>query len=442
VAHEWGHAYTDYTHNLIYQCQAGALNESYSDIWGEVVDLRNDEDGLGGSNNAQPYPAGERWLIGEDLTDRVHQLLLRDMWDPERLGDPARVRSPRYTCAEGDNEGVHTNSGIPNHAFAMLVDGKTFNSTTVQGIGMTKAAHIYWQAAAAYQTPTTTFAEHAQALRASCQDLLGTDLRDLDTGQPSGEVIGAFDCAQVDAAIKATDMDLQPLVCRRSPQLKPNPPAPCDDAQTVFSEDFSNGLDAWTLHSEGTAVVRAGWPGYDWAASDDLPGGRTSTAAFAVNAEDGNCNRGPDISGRFSMDSPAITLGAGTPELRFDHYVATRRGADGGNVKISVNGGDFEAVPQEAYRHNAPREALREAIDPVNGNNSNPLAGEFAWTGTDHMSADGSWGTSVVDLSALAGPGDEIVVRFDFGVNCGGGIDGWYVDDVTVSSCPGVLDEE
>ena len=41
VAHEWGHAYTEYTHDLIYQWQPGALNESYSDIWGEVVDMLN-----------------------------------------------------------------------------------------------------------------------------------------------------------------------------------------------------------------------------------------------------------------------------------------------------------------------------------------------------------------------------------------------------------------
>ena len=41
VAHEWGHAYTEYTSNLIYQWQPGALNESYSDIWGETVDLIN-----------------------------------------------------------------------------------------------------------------------------------------------------------------------------------------------------------------------------------------------------------------------------------------------------------------------------------------------------------------------------------------------------------------
>ena len=40
VAHEWGHAYTQFTHGLIYSYQAGGLNEAYSDIFGEAVDLR------------------------------------------------------------------------------------------------------------------------------------------------------------------------------------------------------------------------------------------------------------------------------------------------------------------------------------------------------------------------------------------------------------------
>ena len=41
VSHEWGHAYTEYTSGLIYQYQSGALNESYSDVWGETLDLIN-----------------------------------------------------------------------------------------------------------------------------------------------------------------------------------------------------------------------------------------------------------------------------------------------------------------------------------------------------------------------------------------------------------------
>ena len=54
VAHEWGHAYTEYTSGLIYQWQSGALNESYSDIWGETLDLINGRDGRGRGRPRQP----------------------------------------------------------------------------------------------------------------------------------------------------------------------------------------------------------------------------------------------------------------------------------------------------------------------------------------------------------------------------------------------------
>ena len=148
VAHEWGHAYTQFTHDLIYSYQSGALNESYSDIWGETVDLNNGFDAEGGSNNTQPRPAGQRWQIGED-TQGINQPalgILRNMWDPTDYGNPDKVSSPLYHCDASDGGGVHSNSGPPNHAFAMLVDGKEFNGVTVTGIGFTKAIHIYYRA--------------------------------------------------------------------------------------------------------------------------------------------------------------------------------------------------------------------------------------------------------------------------------------------------------
>ena len=81
VAHEWGHAYTEYTSNLIYQWQPGALNESYSDIWGETVDLINGRgsdtpgglrasDGSACSTLGAGTPSTDatyRWLMGEDF---------------------------------------------------------------------------------------------------------------------------------------------------------------------------------------------------------------------------------------------------------------------------------------------------------------------------------------------------------------------------------------
>jgi hypothetical protein len=135
VTHEWGHAYTEFTNNLIYQWQSGALNESYSDIWGETVDLLNARQtdvpagirrnmhcsSLGRNFPGAPEEASLRWQMGEDST--AFGTPIRDMWYPECANDPGSVASPAYHCLLHDSGGVHSNSGVPNRAFALMVDG-------------------------------------------------------------------------------------------------------------------------------------------------------------------------------------------------------------------------------------------------------------------------------------------------------------------------------
>jgi Zn-dependent metalloprotease len=128
VGHEWTHGVTDFTARLIYYKQSGALNESYSDIFGETVDLLN------GTGNDTPLA---RWIIGEDLVP------LRAMQDPTLTGDPGKMSDPHVACSDDDSGGVHTNSGIGNHAFVLMVDGGTYNGYTIAGIGLTKAGKIH-----------------------------------------------------------------------------------------------------------------------------------------------------------------------------------------------------------------------------------------------------------------------------------------------------------
>ena len=65
--------------------------------------------------------------------------------------------------------------------------------------------------------------------------------------------------------------------------------------------------------------------------------------------------------------------------------------------------------------------------------NTNPLAGEPAYTGTDQGNVyGGSWGQSQIDLDSLAQPGDNVRIRWDFGVDGCTGWEGWYVDNVKV----------
>ena len=443
VAHEWGHAYTQYTHGLIYAYQSGALNESYSDIWGETVDLLNGVDGAAGGQNLQPAPNGNRWQMGEDLAtgSGEYEVLLRDMCHPARLGYPGRVSSPDYACDSGDGGGVHHNSGVPNHGYALLVDGSDMcgeaGQPAVNGIGFTRAMAIYYRAMTVYQTATTNFEQHADALEAACADLVGVDI-DPPTGLPDPQdqapdrTISEADCAEVASMIQATELRAEPP-CGFEPLLDPDTPEVCPGAATLFQERWEDGLGEWTLASTG---VNPEWPDYNWQVVDDDPAGQAGPAAFAIDSTAGTCAAGGDYSGRFSMDSPPVTVpdGAGSLQVRFRHYVETELGYDGGNLLISVDGGAFALVPPESYRFNGPEQPL-EPPPPV-GLNTNPKAGELAWHGANEGGVTGSWGTTIVDLTGLVAAGDTFVLRFELGIDGCNGVTGWYVGDVLVLDCP------
>ena len=133
------------------------------------------------------------------------------------------------------------------------------------------------------------------------------------------------------------------------------------------------------------------------------------------------------------LESPSFVVPAGPTPLRvaFDHWVATEADWDGGNLKVSVNGGPWTLVPASAYTFNA----YNLALTPVNLENTNPMAGEAAFSGTDGGSNSGSWGQSQIDLTGIVAVGDTVQFRFEQGQDqCAGSI-GWYVDDVRVYYC-------
>jgi hypothetical protein len=116
----------------------------------------------------------------------------------------------------------------------------------------------------------------------------------------------------------------------------------------------------------------------------------------------------------------------------FEHWVATEAGFDGGNVKISVDGGPWQLVPPSEFTFNNYNALLVSA----EGGNTNPLAGQPAWTGNNAGTVKGgSWGRSHLNLGNFAGPGDTIRLRWDLGSDgCAGSV-GWYLDNLNVFSC-------
>ena len=153
------------------------------------------------------------------------------MWNPTCYGDPGKVSDAEYHCTTDDAGGVHSNSGVPNHAFALLVDGGTLQRRRRwPASGSTKAAHIFWRTQTNYLTPTSDFTDLADGLAASCTDLTGRGHQRSCPPRPatSGLRRGrspAEDCAAVAAAARPSSSTRSRSQCNFKPLLDPDAPA-------------------------------------------------------------------------------------------------------------------------------------------------------------------------------------------------------------------------
>lgn len=219
--------------------------------------------------------------------------------------------------------------------------------------------------------------------------------------------------------------------------LEKNPQGLCfghGELTTISLTDWETGLGSWVAGQHPLNPATFSTP--DWAVVQNLPSGRSGKAAFVANRDNLDTCLIEDEFGALTLESPDILIPPGTavPRIAIDHWIATEEGYDGGNFKISVDGGDFILVPPSAIELSPYNGTLYPADRP----NSNPLAGEPAFTGSDDGTT-GSWGQSNVNLFGIAQAGSTVRLRFDFGIDDCDGLVGWYVDDVRVYSCSAEL---
>merc|ERR1711871_1250600 len=292
IAHEWGHGFTEYSNGLKYMHEPGALNEAFSDIWGEAIDLENEvivadpskvddrstTQSCVASQNWSPYlPATDtshRFIMGEEIITEGHEGGLRDMYFPECFGNPGSMSSPFYRCTPDlytlwehypwgpNNYWVHVHSGIPDRVFAMLWNGAVIPrprqvDLTINKVGKDKLHRLFYETSL-LMVYETGFQDFATLLSDTCTNLVRTSATlyhaDLTNGEStqSSEVMTAQDCVNVNNALMVTQMNEANNHCPSYPNA-----APLDDDN---ADVLCKVVDHWNpTFSDGNGLPTIGW---------------------------------------------------------------------------------------------------------------------------------------------------------------------------------------
>jgi len=170
VAHELTHGVIQHSAGLIYQAQSGALNEAFADILGEMAEART--------------KGKVDWVLGgEELNNTV----FRSFINPAAHRQPAKMSDFVHlpNTVEGDNGGVHINSGIINHAYYLLAEGLE------NAIGTADAEQIFYRTLTHYLSKNSQFIDARLAVEQSAIDLFGQDSKQFNTVQQ------AFDAVEI-----------------------------------------------------------------------------------------------------------------------------------------------------------------------------------------------------------------------------------------------------
>ena len=171
VGHEVSHGVTSKESKLKYENESGALNESFSDIMGVAIDGKNFE-------------------IGEECyTPNIPGDTMRDMKDPSRGDQPAHMKDFKYLPNDEDNDwgGVHTNSGIINHAAYLIADGMEKSG---EANGKDIMAKLFYRANCYQWDETTNFAKCRNDLIKVTKDLYGENSKHVKIVENAFDQVG------------------------------------------------------------------------------------------------------------------------------------------------------------------------------------------------------------------------------------------------------------
>ena len=178
IGHEFTHGMIDYTSNLVYSGESGAINESLADMFGKMLERKTD-------------PANSSWDLGHSFLLDPNSKPFRVMDDPNSVEMPAYYQGQYWT----DNGGVHTNSSIGNLWFTMLVDGKqgineVGTNFNVPALGVDKAGQIVFQVNRYYLTESSNYAAFYQYSIGVAETLYGAGSTELQAVTEAWKAVG------------------------------------------------------------------------------------------------------------------------------------------------------------------------------------------------------------------------------------------------------------
>lgn len=160
AGHEISHGVTEYSSNLTYSGESGAMNEGFSDIFGTSIEFYG-------------RPSRANWLIGEDIG-----AAFRSMSSPNTYSQPDTYKGTYWYTGTADNGGVHTNSGVLNYWYYLLSQGGSGTNDkgtafNVTGIGIDKAGAIAYRLNTFYLISTSKYADARTYGIKAAEDLYG-----------------------------------------------------------------------------------------------------------------------------------------------------------------------------------------------------------------------------------------------------------------------------
>lgn len=402
VAHELTHAFTQATSGLIYFGESGAINESLSDLWGELID---EHQAVPGSITSPPTELDgpvHRWLLGEDSTNGA----ARDMEDPPAFGDPDRMTAPEYQCNLMDNGGVHTNSGVNNKAVSLMSDGGSFNGETVTGIGYAKASALYYELQTNRLFSSADYGDLCEAISLACDSM----------AEVGAAGITPADCVEVDRAVAAVEMCFVPVDC-----LVPDV-ALCPAGQSpvnLFFDDIESGGGSWSTYA--TSGVD------EW----HIPQTSAPPPFNFPIASSGTGNIWSLDQGGLSESYAEMDVDILVPTDAYAHFnhahdfhVVGGQHFGGGVLEYSTNGGSSWTDAGPLMIDNG----YNGALPPVGVGGGTTFDGDAFVASSDYRSTR-------VDLGALAG--QSVRPRFGVGTDFTSNAArlGWAIDDVRIYTC-------